>query len=77
MSKAALNLAVASLAHELRAREIHAVALRPGSVRTEMTGGGGNVDAAEAAAGLIGRIDELDASSSDTFVHADGRALPW
>ena len=42
-----------------------------------MTGGGGNVDAPEAAAGLIARIDELGASSSGTFVHADGRALPW
>jgi len=77
MSKAALNMAVANLAHELRAREIHVVALHPGYVRTEMTGGGGSVDAPESAAGLIARIDELDASSSGTFVHADGRALPW
>ena len=77
MSKAALNMAVANLAHELQAREIHVVALHPGYVRTEMTCGGGSVDAPEAAAGLIARIDELGASSSGTFVHADGRALPW
>jgi NAD(P)-dependent dehydrogenase (short-subunit alcohol dehydrogenase family) len=77
MSKAALNLATANLAHELRAREVHVVALHPGFVRTEMTGGGGNVDAAEAAAGLIARLDELDASRSGRFFHADGRELPW
>ena len=77
MSKAALNMAVANLAHELRARGIHVISLHPGFVRTEMTGGGGNVDAPEAAAGLIARIDELDASGTGTFVHADGRALPW
>ena len=77
MSKAALNMAVANLAHELQAREIHVVALHPGYVRTEMTCGGGSVDEPEAAAGLIARIDELGASSSGTFVHADGRALPW
>ena len=77
MSKAALNMAVANLAYELRERGIHIVALHPGYVRTEMTGGGGNVDPPEAAAGLIARLDELDVSGTGTFVHADGRALPW
>ena len=77
MSKAALNMAVANLAHELRARAIHVISLHPGFVRTEMTGGGGNVDPPEAAAGLIARLDELDGSGTGTFVHADGRALPW
>ncbi len=42
-----------------------------------MTGGGGNVDPSEAAAGLIARLDELDASRSGRFFHADGRELPW
>ena len=77
MSKAALNLATANLAHELRPRGIHVVALHPGFVRTEMTRGSGNVEPAEAAAGLIARLDELDASRSGSFVHADGRELPW
>jgi hypothetical protein len=42
-----------------------------------MTSGGGNVDPPEAAAGLIARLDELDASGSGTFVHANGDRLPW
>lgn len=77
MSKAALNMAAANLAHELAPRAIHVLALHPGYVRTEMTGGGGNVDPTDAAAGLIARLDELDASRSGSFVHADGRELPW
>ena len=77
MSKAALNVATANLAHELRPREIYVVALHHGFVRTEMTGGNGNVEPADAAAGLIARLDELDASGSCSFVHADGRELPW
>jgi NAD(P)-dependent dehydrogenase (short-subunit alcohol dehydrogenase family) len=77
MSKAALNLAAANLAHELAPRGIHVVALHPGFVQTDMTGGRGNVHPAAAAAGLIERIDELDASRSGRFFHADGRELPW
>ena len=77
MSKAALNLAAANLAHELAPRGIHVVALHPGFVRTDMTSGGGNVHPSAAAAGLIERIDELDAARSGRFFHADGRELPW
>jgi NAD(P)-dependent dehydrogenase (short-subunit alcohol dehydrogenase family) len=77
MSKAALNMAAANLARELEPRGILVVALHPGFVRTDMTRGSGNVHPAAAATGLIGRIDELDASRSGRFVHADGRELPW
>jgi NAD(P)-dependent dehydrogenase (short-subunit alcohol dehydrogenase family) len=77
MSKSALNMAAANLAADLADRGILVVVLHPGFVRTEMTGGGGNVDPPEAAAGLIARLDELDASRSGTFVHANGDAVPW
>jgi hypothetical protein len=42
-----------------------------------MTSGAGNVDPPESAAGLIARIDELDATTSGRFVHANGDAIPW
>jgi hypothetical protein len=42
-----------------------------------MTSRSGNVDPPEAAAGLIARLDELDASDHGTFVHANGDAIPW
>jgi NAD(P)-dependent dehydrogenase (short-subunit alcohol dehydrogenase family) len=77
MSKAALNMAGANLAHDLASRGIHVAVLHPGFVRTEMTGGSGNVDPHESAAGLIRRIDELDASRSGRFLHADGSEIPW
>lgn len=77
MSKAALNMAGANLAHELAPRGIHVVVLHPGFVRTEMTGGSGSVDPSEAAAGLIARLDELDAERSGHFFHANGDEIPW
>jgi NAD(P)-dependent dehydrogenase (short-subunit alcohol dehydrogenase family) len=77
MSKAALDMAGANLAHDLAPRGIAVVVLHPGYVRTGMTGGSGTVDAAEAAAGLVARIDELDAGRSGRFVHANGDEIPW
>ncbi len=77
VSKAALNMAAANLASDLGSRGIHVAVLHPGFVRTDMTGGGGNVDPPEAAAGLIERLDELDASRSGRFFHANGDELPW
>jgi NAD(P)-dependent dehydrogenase (short-subunit alcohol dehydrogenase family) len=77
MSKAALNLVGANLARDLASRGIHVVLLHPGFVRTGMTSGSGTVDPPEAAAGLIARLDELDASRSGRFFHADGTEIPW
>lgn len=77
MSKAALNAAGRSLAIDLAARGIAVGLLHPGYVRTDMTGGRGNVDASEAAAMLVERIDEFNAANSGRFRHANGEELPW
>jgi NAD(P)-dependent dehydrogenase (short-subunit alcohol dehydrogenase family) len=77
MSKAALNAAGVSLAHDLRPKGIAVVILHPDAVRTEMTGGQGAIDTDESAAGLLQRIDELDVGTTGRFLHADGTALPW
>jgi NAD(P)-dependent dehydrogenase (short-subunit alcohol dehydrogenase family) len=77
ISKAALNMAAANLAHDVAPRGIHIVVLHPGFVRTDMTGGSGSVHPSAAAAGLIERIDELDASRSGRFFHADGSEVLW
>ena len=77
MSKAAVNLAGRSLAHDLAPDGIALVILHPGFVRTDMTANQGLVDAPESAAGLIARIDELGIDSSGSFFHANGEALPW
>lgn len=77
MSKAALNMAGASLAHDLRRAGVAVVLLHPGYVKTDMTGDSGDATPDEAARGLIARIDELSMETSGSFHHARGEELPW
>jgi NAD(P)-dependent dehydrogenase (short-subunit alcohol dehydrogenase family) len=78
MSKAALNMAGKSLAVDLRARGVAVIVLHPGMVNTDMIGGhGGQVEPAEAANGLLARIDALTLESTGGFWHANGERLPW
>ncbi len=77
MSKAAVNMAGRSLAHDLRDRGVAVAILHPGFVRTDMTGQQGLVDPPESASGLIERIDELTLDTSGGFWHANGERLPW
>lgn len=77
MSKAAVNMAGVSLAHDLRPRGVSVIILHPGFVRTDMTGGRGMVEPAESARALIARIDELSLATSGQFRHMNGEPLPW
>ena len=77
MSKAAVNMAGISLAHDLRPRGISVALLHPGFVATEMTGGMGNYGPDEAARLLIERVDGMTLATSGTFWHASGEVLPW
>jgi NAD(P)-dependent dehydrogenase (short-subunit alcohol dehydrogenase family) len=76
MSKAAVNMAGRSLAHDLKEKGIAVFLLHPGMVATEMTGRQG-IPPEEAARGLIARIDELGIENTGTFWHANGDPLPW
>lgn len=77
MSKAALNAAGVSLAHDLKPRGVAVVMLHPGAVRTEMTRGHGMIEADESVRGLLQRIDELNLETSGRFLHQNGEALRW
>lgn len=77
MSKAAVNAAGKSLAHDLKERGVAVAILHPGFVATDMTGRAGNVDPADAAADLLARIDELTLERTGRFLHAKGEELPW
>jgi NAD(P)-dependent dehydrogenase (short-subunit alcohol dehydrogenase family) len=77
MSKAAVNMAGASLAQDLSPKGISVVLLHPGYVKTDMTGHSGMIDTAESAEGLLTRIDELTLESSGEFRHMNGEQLPW
>jgi NAD(P)-dependent dehydrogenase (short-subunit alcohol dehydrogenase family) len=77
MSKAALNIAAVSIARDLEPAGIAVVILHPGMVKTDMIGGRGQVEPADAAKGLLARIDELTPGRSGAFFHQNGEPLPW
>lgn len=77
ISKAGVNSAGVSLAHELKPKGISVGLLHPGYVRTGMTKHTGHIDPDEAAAQLIKRIEELDLANTGSFRHANGEPLPW
>ena len=77
MSKAAVNAAGVSLAHDLAGRGIAVALVHPGMVATEMTGRHG-IAPAEAAHGVLARIDTLTTENTGRFWHAGtGEELPW
>lgn len=76
MSKVAANMAGKNLSHDLGRRDIAVFLLHPGLVATDMTGRTG-IDPADAARGLIDRMDMLTGSDTGTFWHAEGYPLPW
>jgi NAD(P)-dependent dehydrogenase (short-subunit alcohol dehydrogenase family) len=77
MSKAALNIAGKSLAHDLAPKGVAVAILHPGMVKTAMTGDHGVVEPDDAARDLLTRIDELTLQNSGSFWHAKGEILPW
>lgn len=77
MSKAALNAAGVSLAHDLRPRGIAVALLHPGFVQTEMVGFAGDISPVIAAERLAARIAALNLDNSGSFWHSNGERLPW
>jgi NAD(P)-dependent dehydrogenase (short-subunit alcohol dehydrogenase family) len=77
MSKAALNMAGKSLAIDLAPQGVAVALLHPGMVKTDMVGDHGQVEPADAAKGLLDRIDELSVATTGGFWHANGQRLPW
>lgn len=77
MSKAALNAAGKSMAHDLKSRGVAAAILHPGLVSTAMINFKGQVSAEHAAGQLAERIEALNLKNTGTFWHANGDELPW
>ena len=77
MSKAALNAASVSLAHELKDKKIVVGLFHPGFVQTQMVNFAGDISPETAAERLIKRIDELNLSNTGGFWHSNGETLPW
>lgn len=77
MSKAALNIAGKSLSVTLKPRDVAVFMLHPGYVQTGMTGGRGDITAAESASRLKALLARLDLAQTGTFWHSNGTNLPW
>lgn len=77
MSKAALNMAGVSLAHDLKPRGVAVAILHPGLVGTEMISGQGDITPDQAAERLAQRVDELSLATTGSFWHSNGEVLPW
>jgi len=74
-SKAALNAAWHSLANDHR--EMIAVVLHPGWVRTDMGGSGAPVGPKDSIAGMRRVIAKLKSSDTGRFFDFEGKELPW
>ncbi|TLX45183.1 short-chain dehydrogenase [Pseudoalteromonas phenolica] len=77
MSKAALNAAGVSLAHELKPKGVAVALLHPGFVQTQMVNFAGDIPPQVAAERLIQRIEGLNLESTGSFWHSNGDILPW
>ena len=76
-SKAALNMAVRSLAGDVAPRGIACVTFHPGWVRTDMGGPSAPVDADTSVRGMRKVIAGWSIDRSGDFVDYRGRTLPW
>lgn len=81
VSKAAANMVVLNLHHDLSKRGVSVLALHPGMVATDLTkdypGEYDYITPEEAAAGLISDLDQLTPDGSGRFQHSNGSYLPW
>ncbi len=76
-SKAALNMAMRSVAIDLSLKGITTLVLHPGVVETDMGGKGAPVKPHESAAGLRQVIEQAENIGELQFMDYQGRTLPW
>jgi NAD(P)-dependent dehydrogenase (short-subunit alcohol dehydrogenase family) len=77
MSKAAVNMAMASLARDLAPQRVIVALFCPGWVRTDMGGPQAPLATERSVAELRARIAALTPEASGQFHLYDGSALPW
>ncbi|MBV8535266.1 MAG: SDR family NAD(P)-dependent oxidoreductase, partial [Alphaproteobacteria bacterium] len=76
-SKAALNSLWRSLAMEWRTAGLIGLLLRPGKVRTRMTGFTGDLEPTDSVRGMRAVIARAGLDDAGRFFGYDGREVPW
>ena len=76
-SKAALNMASASLAAEVGGSGVLVVSLHPGWVRTDMGGVEAPLAAEESVAAMLDTLGRLGEEDMGAFRTQDNKTLPW
>lgn len=76
-SKAALNMAVTCLKHDVEPLGIGCALIHPGWVRTDMGGDGASIDVRTSVAGMKQVLDDFTMAQSGQFLSYDGSTFPW
>jgi NAD(P)-dependent dehydrogenase (short-subunit alcohol dehydrogenase family) len=76
-SKAALDMMMATLAHDVASKRIIAIAMSPGWVRTDMGGRSAPLGIEESVDGMWRVMLGATAKDSGAFLGHDGSRLPW
>ncbi len=76
-SKAAVNMAMATLAHELREENIIVNAVNPGWVKTDMGGNSAPLEIIDSIQQLRALFENLSLEQSGLFLDYDGNIIPW
>ena len=78
MSKAALNMATRSMAHDLAGEGFTVLVLHPGWVQTEMGGPRALIDTEQSVEGMLRAIERAEAQGlSGRFFEWSGGEVPW
>lgn len=77
ISKAALNMAIRSLALDLGRQGMVALVLHPGWVQTDMGGPNAKITTTQSVTGMLSTIQSATAEHAGKFWNWDGTELPW
>ncbi len=76
-SKAALNMAMTTIAKDLEGQGVTVIVVHPGWVRTDMGGSSASLSVEESVDGLMHVIDSVSMVDTGSFFNYDGTSIPW
>jgi NAD(P)-dependent dehydrogenase (short-subunit alcohol dehydrogenase family) len=77
IAKAGLNMATATIAHEVKPRGITCVSVHPGWVRTDLGGPHADLSTDESASSILDTLEKITAEDSGSFVDYAGNTVAW